>query len=133
MNQRAPSNIVPDPRRRLGQQGEAFVASTLTRAGYTVLDRNWRLTGVGELDIVARQGDEIVFVEVRTRRGPVSTAIALALESIGPRKQARLAQLAEAYLAAHDLNDMAWRVDVAAVGCTSGTFALEIIQHALNW
>ncbi len=117
----------------MGQQGEAFVASTLTRAGYTVLDRNWRLTGVGELDIVARQGDEIVFVEVRTRRGPVSTAIALALESIGPRKQARLAQLAEAYLAAHDLNDMAWRVDVAAVGCTSGTFALEIIQHALNW
>lgn len=133
MNQRPASNPVPDPRRGLGQRGEAFVAAHLERAGLTVLDRNWRLAAVGELDIVARQGDEIVFVEVRTRRGPLANAVEQALESVGPRKRARLALLAEAYLAAHDLHDRIWRVDVAAVGCESGIFALEIIQHALDW
>lgn len=133
MNQPPKSNLAHDPRRDLGQRGEAFVAAHLARTGYTILDRNWRLAALGELDIVARQGDEIVFVEVRTRRGPLQTAIEQALESAGPRKRARLARLAEAYLAANNLDDQAWRVDVAAVGCESGTFALEIIRYALDW
>ncbi len=133
MNQRPKSKVARDPRRSLGQRGEAFAASHFVRAGYTLLDCNWRLPSLGELDIIAQQGEEIVFVEVRTRRGPLNAAIEQALESVGPRKRARLAQLAQAYLAAHDLEDRSWRVDVAAVGCDSGTFALEIIQHALDW
>ncbi|MEW6580684.1 MAG: YraN family protein, partial [Chloroflexota bacterium] len=50
-----------DPRRSVGQRGERAVAARLRRAGYTLLARNWRHRELGELDLVARHGDEIVF------------------------------------------------------------------------
>ncbi len=125
---------MPDTRRRLGQRGEDFVSDRLCQRGYTLLDRNWR-HATGELDIIARRGDEIVFVEVRTRRGPLQAAIDAALESITPRKQTRLAALAEHYLAAHtlDAENIAWRIDVAAVGCEGGRFSMELISDAIDW
>jgi putative endonuclease len=123
-----------DTRRRLGQRGEDFVSEWLRQRGYTLLDRNWRHIS-GELDIVAQHGDEIVFVEVRTRRGPLQAAIDAALESITPRKQARLAALAQHYLAAHavDSEHITWRIDVAAVGCEEGRFSMELISDAIDW
>ena len=122
-------------RQTLGQRGEAFVADCLRRSGYVILDRNWR-TSAGEIDIIAQQPGApptIVFVEVRTRRGPLQTALAAALESIDERKQARLAALAEEYLAAHDLTPTLWRIDVAAVAYHQGHFSLEVIHHAVDW
>jgi putative endonuclease len=121
-----------DPRQNLGQRGENFVAAALVRTGYEILDRNWR-HALGELDLVARRGSETVFVEVRTRRGPLETAIQAALDSISPRKRARLVELAQVYLAAHDLEDTAWRVDVVAVGCQGGRFVMEVVADALEW
>jgi putative endonuclease len=126
---------MPDPRQTLGQRGETFVAGCLRRAGYTILARNWR-TASGEIDIIARQPGApptVVFVEVRARRGPLRTAIEAALESVDARKQARLSVLAEEYLGAHQLDDIAWRIDVAAVAYDNGRFALEVIHHAADW
>ncbi len=57
----------------LGIQGERIAAAFLARAGLHVLDRNWRCRD-GELDLVARDGDALVFCEVKTRPGP-ATAI----------------------------------------------------------
>lgn len=121
-----------DPRQSLGKRGENLVAERLRRTGFTILARNWRHES-GELDIVAQNEAEIVFVEVRTRRGPLQSAITWALESVDERKQARLVQLAEAFLAAHDLEDVAWRIDVAAVGCDGNTLSMEVIQNAVSW
>ncbi|HEX3053515.1 MAG TPA: YraN family protein [Aggregatilineaceae bacterium] len=121
-----------DHRRTLGQQGEDWVAASFSRAGYTILARNWR-DPLGELDLVVRGPDEIVFVEVRTRRGPLPDAIAAALDSITPRKKARLIALAEAFRIAHQLDDLAWRVDVAAVSCDHRTFSMEVIHDAVDW
>lgn len=122
-----------DPRRRLGQSGEAFAASHLERAGYTLLARNWHHGKSGELDLVMRREDEIVFVEVRTRRGPLEAAIEAALASITPTKQARLARLAQAYLMQHNLEGVRWRIDVAAVGVQADAYTVEIIPDAVTW
>jgi putative endonuclease len=124
---------MPQPRQRLGQRGEALVADRLTRAGYTILARNWRHGTLGELDIVARRGGEIVFVEVRTRRGPLDAAVEWALASVNERKRARLARLAQAYLDLHDLEGVAWRIDVVAVACQGSRLVMEVITDAVGW
>jgi putative endonuclease len=97
----------------LGRAAEDWAAGYLEQQGYTILARNWRARPGGELDIVARDGPWLVFVEVRARRGE---ALGGPEESITPRKQARLAHLAEAYLAECGWEGP-WRIDVLAVRC----------------
>lgn len=87
---------MPDPRserQRLGEWGERVAARYLAQRGYQILARNVRVPGLGEVDILAQEGDTLVLVEVRTRRGGPPFA---AEDSVGPRKQARLAELAAA-------------------------------------
>jgi putative endonuclease len=120
-------------RRTLGQRAENYVADALRRGGYAILARNWHHGKLGELDIVARRSDQIVFVEVRARRGPAQDAADWALASVGQRKQARLALLAEAFLTEHELADIAWRIDVAAVSCDGDTLSMEVITNAVAW
>jgi putative endonuclease len=128
---------MPHARQTLGQRGEDFVAAELRRTGYTILARNWRHGAHGELDIVARYGEspdeQIVFVEVRTRRGPTHAAIEVALASVDERKRAQLLRLAEAFLDAHDLDRVEWRITLAAVGYDRGRFTLEVIKDAVEW
>lgn len=79
----------------LGRRGEEAAASFLTARGLVVVARNWRCRE-GELDIVARERDTLVFCEVKTRRG---VGFGAPLDAITPVKQARLRRLASAYLA----------------------------------
>ncbi len=100
-------------RRRLGQAGESIAARHLEAAGYRILEHNVRLPG-GELDLVALDGDFLVFVEVRTRRG---RAYGGPEESVTPAKQRKLLELGQTYLmerAGEGLPE-AWRIDVVAV------------------
>lgn len=122
-----------DARHTLGQRGEALAADHLQRAGWTVHARNWRHSTHGEIDIIAHDGTELVFVEVRTRRGPLPAALGAASESITPQKRARLLALADAYRAEHDLDQTPWRVDVIAVAVQGARFQLEVIRDALDW
>ena len=96
---------------RLGADAEVLAAGLLERQGYRLLARNYRCA-MGELDLVARDGGEIVFVEVRARRagGMVGPE-----ESITARKQQRILRAAEHYLRAQCADDAAWRVDVVAI------------------
>lgn len=129
-----PADRPGDTRRILGQRAEQFVTASLERAGYTILDRNWRQPELGEIDIVARLADTIVFVEVRARRGPLRLAIEQALSSVDAPKQARLVALAEAYLAGHDFgSEVSGRIDVVAVGCQGDRLVMEVIRHAVDW
>ncbi len=126
---------MPDPRstshkRQAGQRAEAIAAAALERAGYTILDRNWRCSG-GEIDLVAQQQGQIVIVEVRARAG--GDDINAALESITKPKQARLIRLAYAYLEQHHLDDVPFRIDVVAVSLSSSPPAVEIIENAVGW
>jgi putative endonuclease len=82
--------------------------------GYVILERNYRCE-YGEVDIVARDGERLAFVEVRARRG---TAFGTPEESVTPRKQQRLATVARNYLEEKDLHDVSWGIDVVAVEFT---------------
>lgn len=99
-----------DRRKALGDFGEDAAAAHLERAGLRILARKWRCP-LGELDIVAQDGQALVFVEVRTRRGGPA---GLAQESVTRAKQARLARLAYSYLGATG-HPGDWRIDVVAV------------------
>ncbi len=101
----------PDPRRALGASGEAAVARWYERAGYEVLDRNWRVRE-GEIDLVLRRGTTIVFCEVKTRR---STAFGAPVEAVTFAKQRRLRGLAMRWLDAHGTRAADLRFDVASV------------------
>lgn len=112
---------------RVGRAGEDAAAAYLEKRGWAVVARNWR-SREGEIDIVAREGETWVFVEVRTR-----TTEEAAFESLVGRKAARMARTALAYLDAHGLAEAAWRVDAIAVVRTRGTLALEHAEHVLDW
>ncbi len=98
-------------RRELGRWGETLAARLLEKQGYVILDRNVRVPEVGEIDILAQEGEVLVVVEVRARRGAAPFAPE---ESIGPRKRARLVALAEAIALARDWQGPL-RVDLVAV------------------
>jgi putative endonuclease len=97
--------------RALGQWGETLAADYLARQGYAVLDRNVR-TPYGEIDLLARKEDTLVFVEVKTRSGD---AYGNPEASITPAKRQHLIAAAQAYLQAHPEIDLPWRIDVIAI------------------
>jgi putative endonuclease len=101
----------PDPRRALGADGEAAVARWYERAGYEVLDRNWRVRE-GELDLVLRRDRTVVFCEVKTRRG---TGYGLPAEAVTFAKQRRLRGLALRWLDTRGVRAKELRFDVASV------------------
>jgi putative endonuclease len=122
---------MPSTRRALGDFGESAARSHLVRAGYTILASNWRCR-IGEIDLVARQGGQLVLVEVRTRRadGPIPPEA-----SLSPTKLRRLLALADAYLAEADLPaHTPCRIDLIAIAVErSGQIArLEHIVSAVE-
>ena len=99
-----------DHRRQLGEWGESVAAVHLEAKGITIVDRNWR-TVYGEIDLVAQDGDELVFVEVKTRRG---SQMGTPEEALTKEKSERLRQLAQLYLAENEL-ERDWRIDLVAI------------------
>ena len=116
-------------RKKLGQRGEELAVAYLEKQGYIVRERNWRCP-VGEMDIVAEDGDCLVFVEVRTRRG---REYGTPEESVTPAKQAKLVEVAQTYLQEHSW-DGDWRIDVVAVEMTSRgkLLRVELIKNAVT-
>ena len=90
-----------EARQNLGKSGENLAALELESRGYAVLERRYR-TSHGEIDIIARDGETLVFVEVRRRS---SDEFGTAAESVTPAKQRRVIRMALAYLARHGLYD----------------------------
>lgn len=95
----------------LGAMGEELAASALTAAGMRILDRNWRCRH-GELDLVAVDGDTIVFVEVKRRSG---LGFGSPAEAVTYAKQRRIRMLAQRWLADSDRHWPHVRFDVVAV------------------
>ncbi len=117
-----------DDRVRRGRAVEERVAAWLARRGFIVLARNFRTRG-GEIDIVAREGETLVFVEVRSRRegSPWSPEA-----SVGPRKQARIARAAVAWLRRHGGADRPCRFDVVAVRVGEGRLRVHHVRGAFT-
>lgn len=113
---------------RLGRIGEHLAARHLERAGYRIVERNWRPPDPGlrgELDIVARDGDVLVFCEVKTRRGEHAGG---PLAAVTPAKVAQLRRLVGCYLAASPSSEAAIRIDVVGV-CWPASGGRASIEH----
>jgi putative endonuclease len=98
-------------RRELGNAGEEHVAGYLRGHGYEILERNYRFSG-REIDIVARTGDVIVFVEVKKRS---QSRWGTGAEAVDRRKRRRIIGVAQHYLAEKFLTDVNARFDVASI------------------
>lgn len=119
----------------LGKAGEECACAELRRRGYAILARRYR-TRAGEIDIIARDGAALVFVEVKARR---SVRCGQPAEAVDRRKQQRLAMMASHYLVASGLaasanHDLRCRFDVVAVRYAPGAEAptVEVIQNAFD-
>jgi putative endonuclease len=110
----------------IGNYGERVAASFVRRHGYRVLTRNCK-TDRGEIDLVCRDGDVLVFVEVRSRS---SDPFGRPAESIDTRKEEALRAAAEDYLQLLKRDDITWRVDVVEVRLKTGEVpACTLLQN----
>lgn len=117
-------------RQGLGRTGERLAAEELTRRGYRMLERNFRCR-YGEIDLIAEDGCDLIFVEVKTRRGD---AYGIPEEAVTLRKQRKIIQVASYYLDLHACAERSWRVDVVAVQLSrSGKLEeIRVHQHAVS-
>jgi putative endonuclease len=95
-------------KRRMGDFGERVAANHLEAKGYKILERNWSVRE-GEIDIIASRGNDLVFVEVRSRRGQEH---GLPEESISERKRAHIRAAASAYIQQNPGAPPEHRIDV---------------------
>lgn len=129
MSERTPKKS-GDARQSIGRLGERLAGDALERRGYRIVERNFRCP-YGEIDLVAEENQDLVFVEVKTRRG---TAYGLPEEAVDQRKARKLQTLACYYLDLHQQADCSWRIDVVAVqfSSTGKLEEIRVYQHAVT-
>ena len=112
----------------LGARGEALACTLLKEKGYKILERNFK-TPIGEIDIVAREGQTLVFVEVKTRE---STAFGSAKWAVDQKKQQKLSRVALYYLNLKAWKDRPARFDVVAVDLERQGERIELFRNAFD-
>lgn len=113
-----------DPRRVLGLAGEHLAERELDRQGLRVVARNVR-TRFGEIDLICRDARGYAFIEVKTRRAGSFVAAA---EAVNARKAARLAALAQSWLAHRGERNTAWRIVIAALTVGAEGTSVELVD-----
>jgi len=114
--------------RRTGKRGEDYAVRFLTKKGYGIIERNYRCI-FGEIDLVARDQDEIVFVEVKSRR---SKNFGNPEAAVDIKKQKKISRIAMNYLAEKELDDRNARFDVVAIHFLPEGEQVEIIKDAFD-
>jgi putative endonuclease len=118
-------------RREMGNQGEKLACAALKKKGYRIIDKNYRCR-YGEIDIIARQKDCLVFIEVRSKSG---TSFGSPEESVTSQKKQKLVSTAMDYLNAHEDAAGDWRIDFVAIEFEAGgkkATRIEIIENAVS-
>jgi putative endonuclease len=115
-------------RQQFGQFGEDLACRELERRGYVILTRRYRQQG-GDLDIIARDGEAIVFVEVKARDG---RDYGDASEAVTNRKRSRMTQLALDYLARNNLTERPCRFDVVSIHMENELPVVEVYRNAFD-
>lgn len=118
-----------DGRTELGRRGEEAAGRHLLSLGYRILERRYR-TRAGEIDFIARDGEAIVFIEVKTR---TSLRCGRPAEAVDRRKRARIVRTAALYLARLRVDDIACRFDVVEVmEGPAGALSIRLIRNAFD-
>ena len=115
-------------RQQTGRSGEDLAVGELETRGYAIVARRYR-TRAGEIDIVARDGETLVFVEVKAR---ATAEFGTAAEAVTRRKQLRLAAMARDYLARHLAVDRPCRFDVVAIDDVETTPTITVYVNAFD-
>ena len=122
---------MPTARSRLGARGEEIAREYLAAKGYEILATNFRCPW-GEVDIIARAGDYLVFAEVCTQRGP--SGFGTPQESLSRRKRERLVATAQTYIQSCSTPPAEWRIDLIALQMDrrGGIGQVEHIENAIQ-
>jgi len=112
----------------LGKWGEDLAFRKVKKLGYRCLARNYRCP-LGEVDLIARDGDTLVFVEIKTRRG---RSLGYAKEAVNPRKRRQLSRVALAYMKENGLADTRARFDVVVINLNRGSQEIEVVRNAFD-
>jgi putative endonuclease len=115
-------------RQAFGKTGEDLAVAELERRGYAILARRYR-TSHGEIDIIARDGETTVFVEVKAR---ATAEFGTAAEAVTPRKQRKLAAMAIDYLARNQLTTVPCRFDVVGIDDAEASPRLTVYPNAFD-
>jgi putative endonuclease len=110
----------------LGRRGERFAEKHLRRSGYRIVARNFRAAGA-EIDLVAMDGETLVFVEVKTRRSREAGAPE---EAVDERKQKRMRRAAEIFAMRYRADDITMRFDIIAVDASGKRLEIELLRNA---
>ncbi len=113
---------------KFGQRAEDAAVLFLEDKGYLILDRNYR-TKFAEIDIIAKQGDFLVFIEVKARR---NTKKGLPKEAVGFAKQKKISLAAGYYLRKKKLFNTRVRFDVVAILEENNEIKIELIDNAFQ-
>ncbi|MDP2319728.1 MAG: YraN family protein [Acidobacteriota bacterium] len=115
-------------RQQLGLEGEALAAAELERLGYQILDRRYR-SRFGEIDLIAKDGPTVVFVEVKTK---TDSRFGDPAEMVTTQKQRRLVSMAEEYVSGHQLHATPCRFDVVAVDASIQPARIKVYKDAFR-
>ena len=110
----------------LGRRGERAAEKYLRRNGYRIVARNFRAAGA-EIDLVAMDGETLVFVEVKTRRSRDAGAPE---EAVDERKQTRMRRAAEVFAQRYRADEVEMRFDIAAVDASGKRLEIELLRNA---
>ncbi len=114
-------------KRAAGTKGEEIAIDYLQKNGYTILDKNFRVGRMGEIDIIARESEYICFIEVKTRS---STVFGMPCEAVDRRKQERITRLSQVYISRRHLHDRNIRFDIAEVFKEKAGVRVNLIKNA---
>jgi putative endonuclease len=115
-------------KKELGKKGEELAVRFLKKRGYRIVDKNY-VCKMGEMDIIAKEKDTLVFVEVKTRTSTIFGPPQLA---VNPTKQMQLSKVALSYLKAKQLEDVKARFDVVAILLGPKGEEIELIKDAFE-
>ncbi len=112
----------------LGKLGEDLAFKKIRRLGYKKIIRNYRCP-LGEIDLIARDSDTLVFIEIKTRKGK---SISYAKEAVDARKRRQISKVALAYMKANNCLETKARFDVVAINVKGGNARIEVIKNAFE-
>ena len=115
-------------RLELGRLGEGLALKKIRRLGYKMIICNYRCA-LGEIDIIAKDGDTLVFIEIKTRKGK---SIGYAKEAVDARKRRQLSKVALAYMKSNDCCEAKARFDVVAVCIDKNKPEIEVVKNAFD-
>jgi putative endonuclease len=112
----------------LGKWGEDLALQKVKKLGYRCIVRNYRCP-LGEVDLIARDGDTLVFIEIKTRKG---RSLEYAKEAVDRRKRRQLSKVALAYMKANGCSEARARFDVVVINLEGKEKEIEVVRNAFE-